>query len=62
MKSSETVEQNPWKIPKKKFIFSKVTASKNEFIHTCFSRFSLKVLVTLLMTLGRTASLNQNCY
>ena len=43
MKSSETVEQNPWKIPKKKFIFSKVKASKNEFIHTCFSRFSLKV-------------------
>ena len=30
---SETFEQNPWKMPKKKFIFSKVAGSKNEFIH-----------------------------
>ena len=30
-KSSETFKQNPWKIPKKKLIFSKVAGSKNEF-------------------------------
>ena len=42
-KSSETFKQSPWKIPKKKFSFSKVTGSKNEFIHTYFSSFLLKV-------------------
>ena len=42
-KSSETFKQSPWKIPKKKFRFSKVAGSKNEFIHICFSRILLKV-------------------
>ena len=42
-KSSETFKQNPWKIPKKKFFFSKVERSKNEFIHMCFQGFYYKV-------------------
>ena len=33
-KTSESLKQNPWKIPKKKFIFSKVAGSKNELIQT----------------------------
>ena len=37
-KTSETCKQNPTKISKKKFIFSKVTGSKNEFIHMYFPR------------------------
>ena len=35
-KSSETIKENPWKISKKKFFFSKVAHSENEFIHMCF--------------------------
>ena len=58
MKSSGTFKQNPWKIPKKKFIFNKVADSKNEFIHTNFLRFLLKVEVTLLMTFGRAVYVN----
>ena len=41
-KSSETFKQNPWKIPKKNFFFSKVARSKNEFIHMCFQGFCYK--------------------
>ena len=37
------MKQNPRKIPKKKFIFSKVAGSKNEFIHMYFQSFLLKV-------------------
>ena len=40
-KSSETFKQRPRKMPKKKFIFSKVACSKSEFINMCFSRFLL---------------------
>ena len=40
----------------KKFTFNKVAGSKNEFIHTYFSRF----LLNLEMTFGRTVSVNQN--
>ena len=50
MKSSGTFKPNPWKMSKKKFIFSKVASSKNELIHTNFSWFLLKVQVTLFMT------------
>ena len=60
-KSTETFKENPCEIPKKKFIFSRVAGSKNEFIHTDFSRFFLKVEVTLFMTFSRSAYLNQNC-
>ena len=42
-KYSETFKQSPWKIPKKKLIFSKVAGSKNEFTHMYLSRFLLKV-------------------
>ena len=35
-KSSETFKQNPWKIAKKKFIFSEVAGSENELIHVFF--------------------------
>ena len=38
-KSSDTFHQNTWKIPKKKLLFSKFAGSKNEFLHTYFSRF-----------------------
>ena len=34
----EKFNQNPWKIPQKKFIFSKAAGSKNEFIQMYFSR------------------------
>ena len=56
------LKQNLSRIFKKKFIFSKVPDSRNEFIPTYFSRFLLKVLVILSMIFGRTASVNQNCY
>ena len=42
-KFSETFKQTPRQIPKKKFIFSTVAVSKNQFIHMYFSRFLLKV-------------------
>ena len=38
--SSETFKQNPRKIPTKKFIFSKVEGSKNDFIHAFFNVFA----------------------
>ena len=41
--SSENFKQNPWKVPKKLFIFGKVAGGKNEFIHAYFSRFFIKV-------------------
>ena len=41
-KSSETFKQNLGKIPKKKFFFSEVARSKNEFIHMCFQDFCYK--------------------
>ena len=47
-KSCETFKQNPWKISPKKFIFSKVAGSKNEFICTYFSRFLSKSLSNLV--------------
>ena len=56
-KSTETFKENPCEIPKKKFIFSRVAGSKNEFIHTHFPRSFIKFEVTLFMTFERTASL-----
>ena len=56
------LKQNLWKMYKKKFIFSKIVGSKNKFIYPYFSRFLLKVLVTLSMIFGRTASVNQSSY
>ena len=46
-KSSETFEQNPWKITKKKSIFSKIAGFKNEFMYMYFSRFFAKILSNL---------------
>ena len=42
-KPPETFKQKSLKLPKKKFIFSKVAGFKNEFIYTYFSKFMLKV-------------------
>ena len=42
-RSPPKIEQNSKKMPKKKFIFSKVAGSKSEFIQMCFSRLLLKV-------------------
>ena len=39
-KYSETFKHNPWKMPKKKLIFSKVARSKNEFIPALFKVFA----------------------
>ena len=42
-KSSKTFKQSPWKIPTKKFIFSKGAGSKNEFIHSYYWMLLLKL-------------------
>ena len=60
-KSSETLSKILEKCIRKSF-FSKVSGSKNEFLHTYLPRILLKVWVTLFMTFGRTVSVNQNCY
>ena len=57
---SETFKQNPQKIHKVEFIFSKVATSKNEFMY--FFKVFAESLTDLFMTFGRTVSVNQNCY
>ena len=49
-------------MPQTNFVFSKVTSSKNKFIHTYCSRILIKVYTMLFMTFERTVSVNQNCY
>ena len=47
-KSSKTFKQNPWKKPKKKFIFIKVAGTKSEFIRRYFLKVFAKSLSNLV--------------
>ena len=47
-KSSKNFKQNPWKKPKKKFIFIKVAGIKNEFIRKYFLKVFSKSLSNLV--------------